>query len=50
MHYYEANEDSPLLAPRGVKDPADRGNSFCLVTFALQQDAQCFEHIALIVS
>jgi hypothetical protein len=32
-----------------VRYAGERGNSFCLVPFALQQDAQCFEHIPLIV-
>ena len=54
--------EAPSLAPRRPRpqDPADsldkqsarageRGDSFGLVTFALQQDAQCFEHIPLIV-
>jgi hypothetical protein len=32
-----------------VKDARKRGDSFRLVAFAFQQDAQCFEHIPLIV-
>ena len=38
-----------LLLFQRVKDAGKRRDSFGLVTFALQQDAQCFEHVALIV-
>jgi len=33
-----------------VKDARERGDSFSLIAFALQQDARCCEHIALILS
>jgi hypothetical protein len=32
-----------------MKDAGKRGDSFGLVTFALQQNAQRFEHVALVV-